>query len=1012
MKRLITRSAVAVFILSFLCVGSVLAQEKTVSGTVTDAQTGETLPGANVTVQGTQTGTTTDAQGTYELEVPGPDVTLVFSFIGYQDTEVDVGDQTVIDVALQEQVGQLDEIVVTGYGTQRRGEITGAQSSVDVAEANIGQNSSPQDLLQGRVAGVSIISNSGEPGSGMRMRVRGAKSLSASSEPLIVLDGVPISDVNMTPGGAGGASNSSNPLAMINPQDIESMEVLKGTSATSIYGSQGSNGVILIETKSGSGGALQVDYSGEASSGSPAKQIDLLSASQYRDAQQEILGQEAGSASTDWQDASTRTTLSQEHNLSFSGGAEQTSYRASLNYLTQEGILLDSGFERISGRVNATHSSLNDRLRFNLNLTSSFMDRNHAFYFQSSGFQGGLIMGLIGMDPTRPIKNDGSNLCESGKEFCEYSQSIRNPVALLEQITDLTDQRRTLGNLSTEVDLVENLTLRGTFGLDDGNGIRRAYLPKTSSVGGDFNGVAAQNERRITTMTTQSTLRYNGDLLGGAHSYRLLGGFEFQREIFQEVGVEGRDFITDAVTFNNLGSGKNPQPPFSNKERVDQVGFFGRLNYNVQDKYLLTATLRRDGSSVFGRNNKFAFFPSASLGWDLSQESFLEVDGLTQLKLRASFGISGNQGVPPYESLALLEPGFEAFFGSGEQEVTGVAQARAARPNLKWEETQEVNVGLDFTYGRFDGSVDYYRSQTDDLLLNTRVLQPAPSGFVLDNVGSLSNEGIEGTLEWLALDREETSLTVSANASSNFNKIEDLGGRGTIDHSSVSGPGLTGVDAQRLEPGHPIGSFYGPVFAGIDDNGQETYLLDPSNPDAGVTTSEEEAGEAHLGNPIPDVSYGLNLRFRYRGFDASAFLRGEQGREIFNNTALIFATKSNLGRNINLLEEALEDGTDQGHQPTYSSRWVQDASFLRVDKLTLGYNLPNVTRYNLRRARIYVSAQNVFVFTPYDGFDPELNSNISGRGLGFRSLANPSRGIDWTSYPRPRTFTVGVEIGI
>lgn len=995
------RIIAASFVLSLLCVSLVSAQERTVQGTVTDGVTGQPLPGANITIQGTQTGTTTDVDGTYQIDVPGPDAVLVFSFVGYQTREIEVGNQEVIDVTLQEQVGQLDEVVVTGYGTQERRQITGAQSSVDVSEANVGEVASPQDLLNGRVSGVSIISNSGEPGAGQRIRVRGTKSLSASSDPLIVMDGVPISDVNMTPGGAGGASNSSNPLAMINPDDIESIEVLKGTSATSIYGSQGSNGVILIETKSGSGGSLQVDYSGKLSTGSPAKKIDLLTGDEYRSALRDILDQDVAQQgpSTDWQEESMRTTTSQEHNLSFSGGTESTSYRASLNYLNQEGILLDSGFERISGRVNASHSALNDRVRLNLNLMSNFMDRNHAFYFQSSGFQGGLIMGMIGFSPTRPVRENG--------QFHEYSRSIRNPVALLEQIDDFTDQRRILGNFSTEIDLLDNLTAKGTFGVDDGSGIRRAYLPKTSSVGGEFNGVAAQNRREITTLTAQSTLRYNRDLLGGAQSFRLIGGFEYQRELFQQVGVEARDFITDAVTFNNLGSGKSPQPPFSNKERVDQVGFFGRLNYSIQDKYLLTATLRRDGSSVFGRNNKFAYFPSASVGWDVSQEPFLDIEGLTQLKLRASFGLSGNQGVPPYESLPLLTPGFEAFFGTGESEVTGVAQARTARPNLKWEETSEVNLGLDFTYGRFDGSVEYYRSETDDLLLNTRVLQPAPSSFVLDNIGSVSNEGIELSLEALAFDRENSSLTISANASSNKNIIEDLGGRGTIDHGSVSGPGLTGVDAQRLEPGHPIGSFYGPVFAGINDSGQETYR----DGEGGVTTSEEEAMKTHIGNPIPDVAYGVNFRFQYHGFDASAFFRGEQGREIFNNTATVFATKSNLGRNINLLQEALEDGTAQGHQPTYSSRWVQDASFLRLEKLTVGYNLPNVSQYNLRRARIYVSAQNLLVLTPYSGYDPELNTNVSGEGLGFRTLSTPSRGIDWTSYPRPRTFTLGVEFG-
>lgn len=1000
-------STAALFALSFLCVGLVFAQEKTVSGTVTDGATGEVLPGANVTIQGTQTGTTTNAQGEYELEVPGPDAVLVFSFIGYQSEEVEVGDQTVIDVVLQQDVGQLDEVVVTGYGTQRRQEVTGAVSSVDVAEASAGSNSSAQDLIQGRVSGVSVVSNSGEPGAGMRVRVRGSKSISAGNSPLYVIDGVPINNTNMTPGGAdaGGVSSSSdtNPLAMLNPQDIESIEVLKDASATAIYGSQGSNGVVLIETKTGSsGGGVQADYRGQVTAGTVSNELDFLSPSEYRQAENEINGtpiSDQPGANTDWQDRIMRSTTSQEHNLSFSGGNEQTSYRASLGYVTQEGVLLDSGFERISGRINADHSVLDDQLRFNLNLTASTTERNHAFFNQAGGFEGGAIKSALAFDPRRPVRNeDGS--------FFEYLQSVRNPVGLLQQVSDNTDQERILGNFSAEADLLENLTLKGTLGADVSNGIRRSYIPRENAVGATVNGEATQNERRLRNLVAQSTLRYNRDLLDG-HSLRLLGGFEFKEEMFQQLGTTVQGFPTDATKFNNLGSGTNILTPFSNKERVTQVSFFGRANYNIQDKYLLEATLRRDGSSVFGENNKFAFFPSASVGWNLASEPFLDVEDLSQLKLRVSGGVSGNQGVPPYESLALLSPsaGDAGIFG-GEEEVIGVTQVRAASPGLKWEETRELNVGVDFTYGRFDGSVEYYRSLTEDLLLNTNTQQPAPSETVLDNVGSVSNQGVEASLEAYVIDREDLGLTIGANASSNRNEIEDLGGRGTIDHGAVSGQGLTDVQSQRLAPGHPIGSFYGPKFVGVNDSGEEVYETED-----GTTTDVGAAKDQFIGNVVPDISYGFSLRFRYSGFDANAFFRGEQGREVFNNTAAEFTTKSLVGR-LNVLGESLNDGTSADHSPAFSSRWVEDASFLRLDKLTVGYNIPNAGRFNLRRARVYVSGQNLFVLTPYNGYDPELNTNVSGEGLGFRTLSTPSRGIDYTSYPRERRITVGIEVGI
>ena len=1008
MTKLLLRTSALLVALSFLCVGSVLAQEETVTGTVTDAAAEQPLPGVNVTIQGTQTGTVTNAQGQYEIEVPGPEATLVFSFVGYRSQTVQVGDQTEINVSLQEDVGQLEQVVVTGYGTQQRQNITGAQASVDVAEAVVGQNTSPQDLIQGRIAGVQVVSNSGEPGAGMRIRVRGQKSLSASNDPLYVIDGVPISTTSMTPGGAnaGGVSSSSdtNPLAMINPQDIESIEILKDASATAIYGSQGSNGVVLIETKSGtSGGGLQASYNGQLSAGTVSNTLDLLTAEEYRAAvtqYSQTPADEQPGASTDWQDQIYRSTFSQSHNLSFSGGTESSSFRASANYSNSEGALLDSGLERFSGRINGTHNTLSDRLRLNLNLTASQVNRNHAFFNQDGGFQGGAIKSALAFDPRRPVQQDGN--------FFEYLRSVRNPVGLLEQVTDNTEQQRIIGSLSANADLLDNLTLDGRLSADWSKGLRRAYIPKENAVGAQFGGEASQRERSLTNLVAQSTLTYSKDFFGGAHSLRVLGGFEFQRETYRQLGTNVRGFVTDATLYNNLESGTNILAPFSNKEEVDQIGLFGRVNYDIQGKYLLEATVRRDGSSVFGQDNKFAYFPSASVGWNLAEEPFLNVEGLTQLKLRVSAGISGNQGVPPYESLPLLTPsaGDAGIFGSGEEEVIGVTQVRAASPGLKWEETRELNIGVDFTAGRFDGTVNYYRQNTDDLLLDVRVQQPAPSETVLDNVGEVSNEGVEASLEAFVLNRENMSLNVGVNASSNRNLVEDLGDRGTIDHGVVSGQGLTDVQAQRLAPGHPIGSFYGPDFVGINDNGQEVYETAD-----GTTTDESAAEDQFIGNVVPDVSYGFNVRFQYHGFDASAFLRGEQGRELFNNTAAELTTKSLVGR-LNVLEETVTDGTSTTHSPTYSSRWVEDASFLRMDKLTVGYSVPNVTQFNLRNLRFYVSAQNLFVITPYSGYDPELNTNVSGEGLGFRSLATPSRGIDYTSYPRQRTFTFGVELGL
>ena len=1007
MRTFTIRTLLSSLVLSLLCVSLALAQEKTVEGTVTDGATGQPLPGANVSVKGTTTGTTSNMQGQYEMTVPGPNAVLVFSFVGYQQKEITVGDQTVIDVTLQEDIEQLDEVVVVGYGTQRRQEITGSVSSVDVAEANVGQNASAQDLIQGRIAGVNVIQNSGEPGAGAEIRVRGTSSISAGNEPLYVIDGVPINNTNITPGGAsaGGvsSSSSSNPLALINPQDIESIQVLKDAAATAIYGSQGANGVVLIETKGGEAGSVQVDYTGKVTTSALANELDLLSGGEYRQAVQDVLGQSDTGAdgNTDWQDEATRRAVTQEHNLSFSGGSESTTYRAALSYLDNQGIMEDTGIERVTGRVNADHSALNDRLRFGLNLTGSYLKRNHGFFNQGGGFEGGAIKGMVAFDPRLNVKDENG-------DFVEFARNIRNPIGLLNQVTDITDQNRILGNFSTEVDIIEDLTAKGTIGVDVQDGIRRTYIPNANAIGAEFGGMGRQAERMLSNVVTQGTLRYTRDVFDG-QTLRILGGAEYKRETFQEVGLETRDFTSDATLFNNLQGGSEVQSPFSNKALVEQVSFFSRLNYNVLDKYFLTATVRRDGSSVFGDDEKFGIFPSASVGWSISNEEFMEdVDWLSQLKLRASFGITGNQAVPPYQSLPTLasSTGNSAIFGA-DNEVIGTTLDRAANPDLKWEETQEFNVGLDFTASRFDGSLEFFQRTTSDLLFDIDVLPPSPSPTRLENVGEVENLGVEATVDAFVIDSEDMSFTVGANISSIKNEITDLGGRAFLDHTLVNGAGQTNVNAQRLDEGRPIGSYHGPVFTGIDENGNETYRTS----DGGTTTDLGSAEEAFIGNPIPDFSYGLSLRFRYQDFDLGAFFRGEEGKQLFNNTALEFHTKSNLGQSINLLQGALTDGTNSSHVPVYSSRWIEDASFFRLDKLTLGYTLPNASQYGMRRARVYVTGQNLFVITPYDGFDPEVNTNVNGVGLGFRNLALPTRGVDYTSFPKARSFTLGVEVG-
>lgn len=979
------------------------AQDFDVEGRVTEAESGFPLPGVNISVQGTQIGTTSDLDGNYTINVPGPEAVLVFSFVGFQTHEVPVGDQRVVNVALRQSVAELEDVVVVGYGTQRRGDVTGSVASVKVADANMGQISSPEDLIQGRVPGVSIVKNDGEPGAGMTVRIRGGTSITASNDPLYVIDGVPIDAASMQPGtdtGVDGAnSGPRNPLAMLNPGDIESIDILKDASAAAIYGSRGANGVILITTKRGRAGQVTVDYDGTLSSSMMYRKLDLLTASQYRTfVQNNNLNEDAlGSANTDWQDAVTQTALSHNHNLAIGGGTETTTYRASVGYMSQEGIVINSGQERITGRINADHRTLQNRLRIGLNLTSSYIFDEKTWQDETNGFTGGIFTNVMKMNPTFPVKNaDGT--------YVEYpTPSIRNPVAIAEQLDDNVKTTRTLGNLSAELQMVEGLTGKVLVGLDRGQARRMIYVPRANPIGSPVGGVAAQGNRERSSMLLETTLNYD-NTFARVHGLSLLGGYSWQEFTLEEFGATMRDFVTDAWQYNNLSGGAdNSIKPFSSREVNRLVSFFGRVNYDYAGRYLLTATLRRDGSTRFGAGNKWGLFPSFSAAWRISEEPFLQsASFISDLKLRAGYGVTGSQEIGNYRSLATLAPNPEYIWvvGDGETEVTGVAPNNFANPDLQWEETSTYNVGLDygFSNGKYSGAIEFYRKDTDNLLIEFDVPQPAVVETRLENVGVVRNTGFEFSLNALAIDKRDLAMTIGAVLSTNRNEVLDLGERDQIITGTVSGAGLSDVSAQIIREGEPLGSFYGPVFLGIE-NGEQQFKLDEN----------DNRVREIIGYAQPDFTYSFHTSLLYKNWDLNVFLRGEQGRDVLNNTALEYTAKFLANTNVNFMQEALDDGTslDQGIA-VYSSRWIQDASFLRVDNVTLGYTFssnipPNVAEY-VRRARIYLTAQNLFVFTSYDGYDPEVNTDAQQNGV-------PSLGIDYANYPRPRTFTLGLSLG-
>ena len=991
------------------CVSLVFAQERQITGTVTDATAGFPLPGVNIVIEGTTTGTTTGIDGNYSITANEGDV-LVYSFVGYLPQSIPVGTQSVIDVALQEDTVLLEDIVVVGYGFQREEDVTGSIATIEADEARQGLVTSPDQMIQGRVAGVNITQNNGEPGAGFNIRIRGGTSISASNEPLYVIDGVPIDNTSAAPGGVGidgSAPQARNPLNMINPSDIKSITILKDASATAIYGSRGANGVVLIETKDGEAERLTVDYEGYASASTAANELDLLSADEFRSFVEEqitagLLSPNArdnlGNANTDWQDEILQTGVSHSHNLAFSGGTASTRYRASLNYLDQEGVVISSGLERLTGRLNADHQALSGRLRLALNLTSSYTQDDYAPYQNTGGFEGALFNNVISFNPTQPVMVD----TPLGLDFFEIGEgrvSVRNPVALSEEVADFGKTTRSLGNVSAELDLVEGLTAKVNFGGDRAQGTRRTYLPRSSPVGFDFGGRAVQANRERTSYTFQSYVTYTGDL-GERQNFDLLGGYEFNEFLVEEFGTEARDFVTDVLSFDALEAGASFVNSFSQKEQNRLISFFGRANYNFNERYYLTGVLRYDGSSRFGADNRWAVFPSISGAWRISDESFLAGnETLTNLRLKAGWGIVGSQEIGNNLALAQLgaRPDLRAVIGN--QVVTGIAPLNFANPNLQWEETTSINVALDFGlwFNKLSGTVEWYRKETTDLLLEIPVPQPAPVPTRIENVGETENTGIEFSLDWLALDAPDLSANLGIVFNANSNEVVSLGPRDQIITAGISGRGQSGNFAQIIKPGEPLGSFFGPVFTGIE-NGAQTFadldgdgVVEPTGDDRQI-----------IGNAQPDFTYGFRASVNVQNFDISLFLRGEQGRDVFNNTALVFQTKSAVLQGQNFLRDALDDPDAVSEAAKFSDRWIEDGSFLRLDNVTVGYSFDAANLTNqVRSVYVYVSANNLLTITGYSGYDPEVSTNA-----GLASI-----GIDYLNYPRPRTFTAGLRLG-
>ena len=1021
----VVRHVIPVLVMGLVCIARLSAQDATgaISGKVTDGTTQQPLGFATVAITGTSHSALSKSDGTYTLSGVGSGVQHVrVTLIGYSpvtlDVTVNAGGVASADFAMQPQAAILDPVVATGYGRQRREAITGSVSTVDAPSANKGVKTNVDQLLQGRAAGVEVTQNNGEPGAGAQVLIRGGSSLSATNDPLYVIDGVPINNVQTEPdaSGAGISSLPRNPLNLLNPSDIASITVLKDASATAIYGSRASNGVILIETKQGQSGTNgpSFEYDGYAATSSPSRSMDVLNGAEYRAF---VIAQVAagnldpihqtrlGPANTDWESAITRSAVSHSHNLAFNGGSEDTHYRASLNYAKQEGVTLTSALERIQGRLSANHSDLDNRLRVGINVTTSRVNNTYLLYENAGGFEGGVFENVATFNPTQPITVTDS----TGTHFYEGAgTSSRNPVALAKQISNLGRSTRTLANTDVEYDLVPGLTARINVGLDHVDGLRQEYYPTSSPLGVQSgNGLAQQQSLDNTTQTLQTQLNYQRGF-GDRNTIDFVGGYEFSKFKDNYVRATGSDFFTDANGFNNIaGAQTRSDSSWASERRL--VSFFGRANVGIKERFFVTGVLRYDGSSVFATGHKWAAFPGLSGSWNLKQESFMQNTPFSDFKVRVGWGIQGNPSVDPYTSLITLAASTGGTYPFGDTPHGGVLATSNGNPNLKWEQTSQIDAAVDFgiSHNRISGTIEYYHKNTKDLLLTVPVSQPALQPEQLQNVGKISGHGLEAAIDAVVVSRPGLIWRAGLVFAADRTKVDELTSPGAfIPTGSVSGQGQSNQFSERLIPGEPVGTFFGPVFLGWDAQGHQIFKCTAAT--AGCSGGRTVGGGGPssadyevIGNANPDFTLGVHSDAQWGRFDFSFLVRAAVGQDVFNNTALVYSTKSDALQDKNFLRPALTDPTGIHEPAIFSSRWVEGASFVRLQNITVGYDLslPVLTR-SARSARIYVSADNLVLLTGYSGLDPEV----------FTSNGLATRGLDYLTYPRPRTITGGLRL--
>ena len=990
-----------VLLVLFTALSNFAFAQRTISGLVTDSENKEPLVGASIVVTGTTKGTLTDVDGKYTLsDVDAKATSLTYSFTGYASLTVPIGTSNVIDAQLKGG-SVLDAVVVVGYGTVRKIDATGAVSSVDEKSFNKGINTSVEQLMQGRVAGVNITQNSGQPGGGINVRIRGTSSVRNGNNPLFVVDGVPLSGGETTGSGddAGlGSSAAKNPLNFLSPGDIEKIDILKDASATAIYGARGANGVVLITTKKGKGkGSLEYNYGLGISS--ITKKYDLLSPSAYKAA---LPTYDLG-GSTDWQDALFRTGLSHDHNITYGGGSDKGSYRFSLAYLNQEGIILNSDMQRYSARFNGDHKFINDKLTVSVNLSVSQVHDNNVAVTDNGGYTGDLLGAILKSNPTEPIyrNNNSSTInCDTCTVYQLAGGSEASPAAILKYNKDFANTLKALGSVKADLQIIDGLNFTTVIGFDKSMSTRKNAYSKDLIFSNLGNGRLYTNDIQINNSSMENYFNYTKKF-GNVNFTGLLGysyqSYGYANQSLTMIGFRTSDpllMINNPASVASKGNASGTAISGSSNTTDELQSYFARVNLSFSDKYLLTASIRRDGSTRFGGANKYGDFPSFAFKWRLLEESFIPKNIFSDLGLRLGYGVTGNQEIPHNLYAQRQRYSGYGFSADGTLNGGGLNDISFVNPDLKWETTKQTNIGLDFGFAknRIYGSIDLYDKHTSDLLMQLTSAQPAVTAFVWKNLDAdVQNKGIEVSLNIVAVDKADFRWDINLNGAYNKNLVAKFGG--LVNTGAINGQGLTGAFAQRIAQGQPLFAYFLRPFNGYDAIGNSVYGAD------GLSDFQQFNGTS----PLPTVTGGFTNTFSYKGFDASIFFNGVFGNYVYSNTENAYFTKGSFsnGRNVTTDIPASKEGPLNA--PDVSTRFLYKGDFIRLQNLSIGYKLPIAKNNVISNARIYVSGQNLFTITKYPGQDPEVNTNKQINGV-------PSFGIDYTAYPRTRTWTIGVNV--